>query len=571
MVTYNKTNFLTSAAHPHIAARITISAAKKGRYRFTAVPVLGATRKPIKGAKPIQRTLPVSDANDVQRHLQTMLELVSAYCKAHSAEIAAAYTIAVAKVTPKESAKKTEQSPGIFAAEYHALPDLSRLYTGWAPSTAHQTQTYFERQILFRLDALRLGEDLSKQLENIVDALVDKAQANRRGGHNRAIAKQSVSKTLYRIDIVLHRLHELTNHRVPLIRFDFNTPATPSVELAKALLPLMRIKFAAALRRLRRYPRAAGCALMYLFGLRTSEACAPLFKDLILDDRGFVSYFVAHQIDKVGNRTEILKTAAAYRHTVGGRLAYLTIEARIEALLDAGYTAEQIAEMPVVSDPDDPTRFLHPNKLSAYAKDLLLACGYARDTMYAAEILMGVEPDVVDGEIVNDVSCYLLRRDWISRALNIAGVSPADADYLIGHTRADKSTTVFSDPDVRYDIAKQLDSCVLLADCTLHPAFNPIVLNPGVHDVTRYTRYRLQSNGNAKRKRVVIRLKTGEGGEHMQIQTSGKVISTHRHTGMPDRPKDRALRPIILPPYSIQMLDEGCAAIDALDLSKFER
>jgi hypothetical protein len=227
--------------------------------------------------------------------------------------------------------------------------------------------------------------------------------------------------------------------------------------------------------------------------------------------------------------------------------------------------------MPVVSDSDDPSRFLSPPKLSAYAKDLLLACGYVEDAMYAAEILMGVEPDVVDAETVNDVSCYILRRDWVSRSLNICGVSPADADYLIGHKRVDKSTTVFSDPDVRYDIAKQLDTCVLLADCTLHPAFNPIVLNPGVHDITRYTQYRLKSNGNAKRKRVIIRLKTGEGGEHMQIRTSGKVISTHRHTGMPDRPKDRASRPIILPPYSIQMLAEGRAAIDALDLSKFNK
>lgn len=569
MDTYNKTNFLTSPTHPHIAARITISSAKKGRLKFTAVPVLVATRKQIKGSKPIRRTFPVSDANDVQRHLQTMLELVTAYCDAHAAEIDAAHIIAVANAAKKEPTKKEERSLGIFSAAYHALPKLTRLYTGWAPSTAHQTQTYFERQILPRLDALRLEEDLTVQLENIVNTLVDKAQANRRGGHNRATAKQSVSKTLYRIDIVLHRLYESSSHRVPLIQFGFGVPATPSAELAKALPPLMRIKFATALRKLRHYPHAAGCALMYLCGLRTSEACAPLFKDIVLDDRGFVSYFAAHQIDKDGNRTKILKTADAYRHTVGGRLAYLIITARIEALLDAGYTAEQIAEMPVVSDPDDPTRFLLPPKLSAYAKDLLLTCGYKEDAMYAAEILMGVEPDVVDGEIVNDVTCYILRRDWVTRALNICGVSPADADYLIGHKREDKSTTVFSDPDVRYDIAKQLETCVLLADCTLHPAFRPIVLEPGVHDITRYTQYRLESNVAAKR--IILRLKTGEGGEAIQIHTNGKVISTHRNTGLPDRPKDRVSRPIILPPYSIQMLEEGRAAIDAMDLSKFEK
>ena len=105
MDTYNKTNFLTSSSHPHIAARITISSAKKGRLQFAAVPVLAATRKPIKGAKTIRRTLPVSDTNDVQRHLQTMLELVSAYCKSHSAEIDAAYIIAVAK-DAKAPAKK---------------------------------------------------------------------------------------------------------------------------------------------------------------------------------------------------------------------------------------------------------------------------------------------------------------------------------------------------------------------------------------------------------------------------------------------------------------------------------
>ncbi len=551
--------FLPSDVMPKIVARVEIKTAKPGRVTLVAIPYYAESRKRIPDAKPIQRTVQQSCLNS---GLQMMVNLVEDFCRAHAAAIIALQPLEeIKKVKDDKDDKKAV--PGVYSAAYYALDDPEVLYNGWKGSTVPQTKSYFERQILPRID--RLTVDTTRdQIDAIVNELTVKAKDNPRGGHDMAKAKKTVSNHLYRADIVLNRLHLISN--TPLLQFGFHAPAVPQTEQAKALPPTVRIRFAAALRRLRRDPRAAGCALMFVMGHRTAEACAPLIKDFVLNRLGFAVYYVGYQIID-GKRVETLKSQDAYRFTVGGPLLYLIINARIEVLLDQGYTIDQVMEMPLVSDPDDPTAFLDPKKLSAYAKDLLIACGYTEEAVFAAQILMDKQPDLVDGEAVKEVSCYILRRDWVSRALNICGMDPRDVDYLVGHKRLDKSITVFTDPAVQFKIAQQLESCVLLPDCTLHPAFNPIVMDQDIVDFARYTQYMFVNDGMAKR--IVLRVRTADGGENLNLQTSGKIISVQRKTGDLDRPDERSIRPIVLPPYSRDMMDKEIAIVAALDLTKF--
>ena len=90
---------------------------------------------------------------------------------------------------------------------------------------------------------------------------------------------------------------------------------------------------------------------------------------------------------------------------------YCLVMERIEYLRQAGYTDEEIWEMPLVSDPDDPCKYADPSALSSYAKALLLTCGYSQERFQLAASLSVREPLDVDGPPEKDVTAYILRRD----------------------------------------------------------------------------------------------------------------------------------------------------------------
>ena len=71
------------------------------------------------------------------------------------------------------------------------------------------------------------------------------------------------------------------------------------------------------------------------------------------------------------------------------------------------------------------------------------------------------EPDLVDVEKITDVTAYILRRDWATRACNICRLRPDQVDYLMGHS-IQKDKKRLSDPETRLLIAWALERYVLI-------------------------------------------------------------------------------------------------------------
>ena len=156
------------------------------------------------------------------------------------------------------------------------------------------------------------------------------------------------------------------------------------------------------------------------------------------------------------------------------------IKRKCQQLRDLGYTEEELAAMPFVSSQLDPAQYADPSALPAYAKTLLLKCGYKEEYLNTAYTLMDQEPDLGghNGK-EQDVVAYILRRDWVGRAANCCGMSAVDIDYLIGHANRKKCATDYTNPDVQRTLARQLERYVFLPDCSRHPSFAPISAKPG--------------------------------------------------------------------------------------------
>lgn len=459
---------------------------------------------------------------------------------------------------------------GIFSASYHSLPDPKVLYAGWAPSTTRQTESYLLRQVLPRMD--EYGEAITDAaMQSIAGELTDHAQANKRGGHSRTQAEHSTVNALGRIDTVLERLY-VYYPGLPQVRFSQARPKKVQRELAKALPVEIRLRLTQALLHLKGTALATGVAMMFLLGLRTAEAAGVRIGDLrfhLYHGRPYVTYFVSGQAHG-GVRTEILKTAAGYRRVVGGPLLTEILQARIDALRSAGYTSDEIASMPLLASPDDPYQYADDQKLSAYAKQLLQFCGYTENYFSSAADLMVSEPDVVDGERTTDLSAYILRRDWCSRLANIAGITSADLDYMLGHKRRDQGNShdFLSDSEC-LQILHQLERCVLSPDHSLHPLYSTqeLILN-AITDLTGHTSYRIHAPITSP---VTVKLKVAlhETSAPLTIITTGKTVSAIRNAGTLIQRDHYINKPIALPPYEAHLYEAAKVWADNINFEAF--
>ena len=429
------------------------------------------------------------------------------------------------------------------------------------------TCTYFENRILHRLDALGMEAD-SADLAEIKDALVEKALKSKHSNGDPVTANKSVSQYLLRVNWLLKQLYELNSALPPRL---FNTEGIdtlPMTDQVKYIPDDIRVKFAYLLTKIPHYGLAMGAGLMETGGTRTAEACAVRIGDISLRD-GYVVIPILYQI-KNGNRIPRLKTDAAYRYCICGSLMHHLIVQRMDYLSSLGYSSEEIAEMPLVSYPDDPCRYADPSGLSAFIKELLQLCGFQKANFRLIAALTRREPDLdSDGVPDTDVSAYALRRDWAGRAIHICGMASADVDYLMGHKNSDTKEKDYTNYDVQSDIARQLECHIFLPEYSRHPYYNAICPAPGkTIDLTGYSAYRITAGEEPIE--VTLRVTTGESGNRVDFITDGTVISLPEpQTGAKDAPRLRENRPVISPVTSSDQYQKWIEEAEQIDISKW--
>ena len=284
---------------------------------------------------------------------------------------------------------------------------------------------------------------------------------------------------------------------------------------------------------------------------------------------GYVVIPILYQI-KNGNRIPRLKTDAAYRYCICGSLMHHLIVQRMDYLRSLGYSSEEIAEMPLVSYPDDPCRYADPSGLSAFVKELLQLCGFQKANFRLIAALTRREPDLdSDGTPDTDVSAYALRRDWAGRAIHICGMASADVDYLMGHKNSDTKEKDYTNYDVQSDIARQLERHTFLPEYSRHPYYNAICPAPGkTIDLTGYSAYRITAGKEPIE--VTLRVTTGESGNRVDFITDGTVISLPEpQTGAKDAPRLRENRPVISPVTSSDQYQKWIEEAEQIDISKW--
>lgn len=420
----------------------------------------------------------------------------------------------------------------------------------------------------------QLGGDISSaDLDALKKKLIEKATKNKRSYRSLDIAEHSVSSYLQRINWILSQMN-FHDPSLPLVQFAVDAFSPVSVqEKEKSLPDAVRVILAWALLSLVSNGLALGVAAMLLLGLRTAEACAVQIGSLLLREDWFVVCPVLHQM-KNGERARILKTKAAYRYAIGGTLMVRLIKLRCQYLRSLGYSEAEIAQMPLVSSSSDPTQFADPSALSGYAKELLLACGYEEERMRAAYLLMEIEPDP-DGQGGKDteVATYILRRDWLSRAIHCCGLSAADVDYLIGHANEANQQTDYTNPDVQRELALQIERYVFLPDNTRNPYYAPIHVKPGrikVTDIEGFNGYRVVTEDGPVE--IQFDLTTGESGETFTLTTNGQfsVPVSHQYS-RPDSPEKRRGRPLVRGLKPRSYYQALIARAKEIDLTRFSK
>lgn len=333
--------------------------------------------------------------------------------------------------------------------------------SSWGPASHRSAMIYFERNILPALLAHE-GDWSDEDTELLFSSLVEGVLRKKRSAGIPSVAESSVRKNLIASDKIYQRLLDFDNC-LPAIslrpRFIGRHSQTEQI---KSLPQGVRQLFASKLKEfIYRDPRLAlSMIAMFDCGLRTAEAAA-VWLDVICFTPAVSFISVYYQI-KDGNRTKILKSTSSYRRV---------------PLTTWGTTMIKLCCSHMPADSSDDTFWVCDNKkLSSTVKKLLLECGLTDDYISSMQDIMLASPEYDDeGKPIHDISAYILRRDWGSRARNICGLSSLEIDYLLGHKikipqrkRAD-----FTSLSTQAYMSQKLERFVYDPQVSTHPGCTP--------------------------------------------------------------------------------------------------
>lgn len=213
------------------------------------------------------------------------------------------------------------------------------------------------------------------------------------------------------------------------------------------------------------------------YGLRIGESCAPLLGDFqCLGEYG--RYYVGHQVDNNGKRTDKLKTTAAYRYIFFDSGFSTIIDLRRRQLLAAGIGASELPNVPLASDLCDPYTFLRKSEVSTFLRKLLVLAGCNKEWIDKQANQMFVAAKATGNGDDLDVTAHLLRRTLATYWSN-GGMPKADVDYLLGHTNVQVRSAEYSSPDIAPMIVQRIQRSMPFqsAETSISPTTREITIS----------------------------------------------------------------------------------------------
>ena len=425
---------------------------------------------------------------------------------------------------------------GTFTEAYNAIEDKNELNGNWAASTAEKTHA-FCTTVLKMMD--KYGAEITNHdMRTIYDELLNRANCNKNSYKNDETVNNLID-TLRRVNIILTKLEKLT---LELPEVKFSLPEKIRVQKAeqiKAIREECRVELSLnLLEAVQSNPMALACGIMYCGGARTGEAAAISFADINIWGR-YATIYIEKRIDNAGKITDILKTDQAYRLIVLPYYFVCLYKLCAEGLQAKGYSMDDIMCMRLVNT--------SLGTFSAYCRKQLESAGVTGSEFEGAYHLMEREPDIVDGRRENDVTAYLLRRDWASRMMDCCDMSAEDVDYYIGHKKEGKRDKYHLDPQRIENTARVMERYVYLPELSYHPAYRAVEIRNDTDialDASR--RYHLRSVDSPAKIHIEV-----QGTEAGPIE----IFVPHKPTGLrakalPDEVEARNGRPILGDIYS---------------------
>lgn len=410
---------------------------------------------------------------------------------------------------------QTDDATSPLWRAYNVLAEPGQVITStWCTSTQHMHMTYFRRKILPVLVQLADGWTVTDR-DELREKLVEETLQTNRSIGVMETARDTVDKHLTASQTIYDRMCEV-DPNLPIL--SLRPPYSGRViqlEQTKCLPPEVRRNIVTLLERLINEEPALAAAgiVMYDCGLRTAEAAAVHPIAVVRMGEG-QSILVGWQI-KDGHRVPTLKTDNAYR------LVPMSLWGR-EML---GRCMSQIPTMTT----DQP--LCDPRKLSARLRTMLMEAGLD------AEYLEAAERDAQTESRSPDVSAYVIRRDWASRARNVCGLTSMEIDILLGHdvNIPQKYRDDIVHPTKQAELACKLERHIHNAAYSAHPGVKPYQLVHGDNmDIIPWGAMRL-ANGSDATINVKVDLEAVLSTESITIiapaesmvRTTRRTIPTH--------------------------------------------
>lgn len=477
------------------------------------------------------------------------------------------------KVSEKPTVELTDR---IYTQAFLTLTEEQRQElcpsTWRATRTRSQALSYFQKTMLPILDGFGLDVDAIRRNE-IVQKIHENCAGSKNSKGNPQVSEQKVAQHLYEFNCLYSALRSACpEFALPEIELPRLTGVKNiQTEQCKALPERVIIRLAAAFMQLISNGLATGGILMMTAMLRTAEACAPRFCDIVFFS-SYAVYCVLGQINEKGNFTPYLKSDDSYRNIVLPKFALDAILARKAYLRQLGYTDKQIETMPVVSASDDCEKAALPNDLSSYLRRLIsFISHFGVDFWRAVDSLMREEVDLEsDGSPSKDPSAYVFRRNECSMLCNFCGMDSNLVDALMGHKLSKFCKEPWKEyirrPDNWSKIAEYMEHFVYDPAHSAHPAFAPIQIGQ-IDDRTAlpYTAYKLEATEEDGEVELTIAVSSCEPNDEVFVRTSSEIISV-TPIPLPTNTEDNTIIGFV---HDKEFYQKEIDAVKALDLSEF--
>lgn len=371
-------------------------------------------------------------------------------------------------------------------------PDNYNCYTkkGWKKTTTEQAVSYFAHTFgrFYKIYGIDADEhDFAAFRASQVDTLYQ-----RKYERSESVGEAKVKS---RRDALYDSLNSRWKQAAIVQRYLFDChpevgwPETPipitvstccaRSEQVKSISYEQYVKVLAILARLcqKEIPYAYAGLLEAVCGARIGESCAPLIGEMQIDGN-YGRYYIDHQINQYGERTEQLKNEASYRFVFFGAFLCDLVRLRVEQLKQAGYTEAEIASIPLASKHNTSMEHLKKTRVSTFLREVLELVGCDAAWLEAAAVTMFTN-NFISGNADDIEICAHKLRAMLTTLLANGGVDANTVDAILGHESVNNSRKDYATWSAAIAIIHKIQRCINLGklSSSKHVAETPIVVS----------------------------------------------------------------------------------------------